>query len=487
MTETKDNSEISLPPDASFGAEGAERLSGSVFLTLCAILVFSTVAFGAVDTWALGFLCIGAAFIVFLVFWGAWKTRRLIFSDDLLQLPLVGLILIGVIQLLPLRSADVSGQLLSVPAVSSLSLAPYATRLAVIQLIVYLVFFAAALLVIDNRERLKKTVLLIVVFGSVMAFFGILQRLSNPEAIYGVRPTLQAIPFASFVNQHHFAAFMEMTIALPLALFFGNATKRDKRLLLIIAAVLMGVAVIFTSSRGGFLSLLGVLGFIIAANMLGKSDHKGEAESADVEKAGKYRRNFALIGGGIALILVLIGLVLLLGGDQSLLRGTGLTSSSADLTGGRFHFWEVALKVFRDHPLIGSGLDSFGTVFPHYDSWNGQFRVEQAHNDYLQILSDGGIPAFLSVLAFIFLLFKRSLRVIGESENRFRRSTAIGALAGCFGVLLHSFFDFPLRTPSNGFFFLTLTVLATASIHYPVRHRRRRRRSAKDDETEGED
>ncbi|MBA3692276.1 MAG: hypothetical protein H0W77_02380, partial [Acidobacteria bacterium] len=64
-------------------------------------------------------------------------------------------------------------------------------------------------------------------------------------------------------------------------------------------------------------------------------------------------------------------------------------------------------------------------------------------------------------------------------SDRFRRSTAVGALAGCFGILIHSFFDFPLRTPSNAFFFLTLTILATASIT-PLKVSRKKRSEKND-------
>ncbi|MGH9818565.1 MAG: hypothetical protein ACRD43_00240, partial [Pyrinomonadaceae bacterium] len=45
-----------------------------------------------------------------------------------------------------------------------------------------------------------------------------------------------------------------------------------------------------------------------------------------------------------------------------------------------------------------------------------------------------------------------------------QRSITIGALAGCFGILIHSFLDFPLRTPANMFFFLILTALAIVRI-----------------------
>jgi O-antigen ligase len=293
-----------------------------------------------------------------------------------------------------------------------------------------------------------------------MAFYGILQDLANLEAIYNLRLTNQANPFASFVNRHHFAGFMEMTIGVTLGLLFGKATENNKRIFLIIAVVIMGIALILTNSRGGMLSLLGVITFVVAVNLIRKPTSEVNSPIADGKN---YLRNFAFIGGGLALILVLFGTVLLLGGDESLLRGIGL-QDQADISSGRIHFWQIALRIFFDYPILGAGLDAFGVAFTRYDTWSGMYRVEQAHNDYLQILADAGILGFACVAAFIYLLFKKGLRTIRESSDRFRRSAAVGALAGCFGILIHSFFDFPLRTPSNAFFFFTLTALATVSI-----------------------
>ena len=449
--------------DAEIVSEKPSRLSAAIFVLLCVIPVISAVAYGAVDVWALGFLTIFVGAMAILWIAESFLKKEFWFSTNPLQIPLFGLILIGLIQLLPLRSSNISSDLLSIAATNSLSLDAYSTRFAVIQLIVYFVFFAVALCFINNQKRLQRIVLVVIIFGSIMAFFGILQSLANLEAIYGLRPSPQAQPFASFVNRHHFAAFMEMTIGLTLALLFGKALKRDKNLLLIIAAVIMGIALILTSSRGGFLSLLGVIGFVIAANLLKKEDG---------EKATNYRRNFAFIGGGIALLLVLFGAVFLLGGDESLLRGVGLQNAQADISNGRTHFWSVALKIFLDYPILGAGLNAFGTVFPQYDTQNGIFRVEQAHNDYLQMLTEAGILGFTCITAFIFLLFKKGVQTVSKTTDSFRRNTAIGALAGCFGILIHSFFDFPLRTPSNAFFFLILAVLATASISSPKIYRK---------------
>ncbi len=445
-------------------SEKNTRLNGIIFALLCGVLFFSTIAFGAVDVWALGILSFVAALIIVLWSIDSWKQGEFSFSSNLLQLPVLGLILIGLIQLLPLRSFEISAELLSVSPVRSLSLAPYETRLAIIQFVVYLVFFAAAYLVLNNEKRLRKMVYIITVFGAVMAFFGILLRLAgSDELIYGLRQSFQANPFGSFINKHHFAAFMEMTIALPLALLFGKATHSDKRVLLIIASVIMGMAILFTSSRGGFLSLLGVVGFIVAANILKKKRDSDESPSS--EKNQSFRRNFTLIGGGLALIIVIFGIVSYLTNDSTLDRVITMQTGHDDISNGRIHFWNIAWQIFKDYPILGSGLDSYGTAFSFYDTWNGTYRLERAHNDYLQILSDAGILGFLCIVSFIYLLFKQSLRVIVRAESRFRRNISIGALAGCFGILIHSFFDFPLRTNSNMFFFLTLAVLATVPIH----------------------
>ncbi|MGI9035296.1 MAG: O-antigen ligase family protein [Pyrinomonadaceae bacterium] len=436
------------------------RVKGLIFIVLCVMLVFATVAYGAVDAWAMALLSIFACFVVLLWIADSFIEKEFRFSANPLQIPILGLILIGFIQLLPLRGA-VEPDLLSIPATYSISLDPYATRFFIILLFVNLIFFAAALNFIDSRKKLRLIVFTIIIFGSLMAFFGVIQSLasSNPNSILGIRESSGALPFATFVNRHHFAAFMNMTIGLTLGLLYGGATKKDKRLLLIIALILMGIALIFTGSRGGILSLFGVVGFVVLINILQK-----DGDDEFDEKPSFFRRNFILIGGGLALILVLFGSVLMLGGDSWLMRGVGLGGGEADISNGRTHFWFVALQIILHHPILGAGLDAFGAAFPQYDTWNGNFRVEQAHNEYLQILADAGIFGFLCVAAFIYFLFKKGLRIVRTSGDVFRKSVATGALAGCFGILIHNFFDFPLRTSSNGLFFLMLAALATISI-----------------------
>ncbi len=447
---------------SSFLPEGEvpSRLNQAIVVFIYAILVFSTIVYGAVDTGALSILAIFSAGIVALWCADSWRRRRSRLSPSVLQLPIIGLIAIGLIQLLPIGNSGASA-ILNIEPVTALTLDPYSTRFFVIRLLLCLIFFAASLTFIDSHRRIKSTVIFIVIFGSIMAFFGILQFLAKPDAIYGLRPSPQAIPFGSYMNQHHFAALMEMISGLALGLLLGLKMTRDKKLLLGIASVLMGISIILTGSRGGMLSFLAVIGFVAITSAFNNNDVSAVNDSSAPRKI-KWRTTG--ITGVFALVLVIFGMVFLLGGDGSAFRGVGLQNTSDDVTSGRSRFWGVAAKIFLDHPFIGAGLDAFGVAFTKYDTSNGAFRVEQAHNDYLQILADAGIVGFLCVVAFIFLLFKRSLSTISKAADPFRRAAATGALAGCFGILIHSFFDFPLRTPANSFFFLILVVIATVKV-----------------------
>jgi O-antigen ligase len=177
----------------------------------------------------------------------------------------------------------------------------------------------------------------------------------------------------------------------------------------------------------------------------------------------------------LALIIGLFVGVVLLGGESALSRFVG-TVNTDDPTTGRAHFWSVTLDIIRADPVLGSGLGAFGVVYTKYDSRNGMFRLEQAHNDYLQVLADGGLVGAGLALFFVAMLFRIAFDRC-NSRDDFRRGVAIGAISGCFAVLIHSFFDFTLHTTSNALLFLVVAALATLDSRVEELKRRRRSRT----------
>ena len=410
-----------------------------IILMLCLAVVTTTLAFGTVHSWALAVFALSAGVVLALWMLDAWRTRVLRVSKNFLQLPLVGLFAVGLVQLLPLGGAqDLGG---AAPA-RPLSFDPYATRL-------------------------------VVVFGFLLGVYGLMQHFLNPTTIFWIRQPPQALPFGPYINRHHFAGYMELTLAMPLGLMFAGAVERDRVLLYAFASAMMAIALVMTNSRGGILSMVCEILFLAA--LAATARRRGRRE--EVEDAGGRVRAAALrVGLGFAMIVAVFIGVLYFGGEDALSRLVG-TANADDPTTGRAHFWQGTVGIIKDHPVLGAGLGAFGAVYPRYDTAGGTYRLEQAHNDYLQILSDAGVVGALLGLAFLVVLFRQGVRRI-QSHDRFRRGVALGALAGCAGVLVHSFFDFTLHTTANALLFLVLAALATVNgrVEEPDKPRRRRRR-----------
>ncbi|HKO45964.1 MAG TPA: O-antigen ligase family protein [Pyrinomonadaceae bacterium] len=445
------------------------------FLTICLAIILSALAYGTVHYWALALFFLGAVAVVILWVVDSWNLGTIRLNRNPLQFPLIGMLLLGIVQLLPLRSPGASG--LSVPFVKSLSLDPYSTRLVLVQTCALLIYFGATLVFTDTPKRLRILVRTIIIFGFLLAIFGLTQSFTSPNKIYWLREMAQATPFGPFINRHHFAGYMELALALPLGLLASGSVAREKRIIYAFVAGLMAVALLMTNSRGGLISLGAEILFIAVIGFGVKKRNKNISSITHGIKSVAVRATLAL---GLVVALM-VGLAAL-GGEDALNRVVG-TVNSEDPTTGRLHFWDVTVDIIKSHPIIGTGLGAFGVVYTGYDSRNGLYRLEQAHNDYLQVLSDGGIVGALLGLFFIVNLFRLGF-MRRESRDEFRRGVATGAMAGCFAVLVHSFFDFTLHTPANALLFLVLCALATMNGRVEdvqnrrKTHRRRDRRTS---------
>ena len=448
------------------------------FLVICVAIVLSALAYGTVHYWALALFNLGGLTILVLWVVDAWSLGNFRINRNALQLPLIGLIVLGLVQLLPLRTVS-SGGATTIGLANSLSLDPNSTRLVLVQLVTLLIYFAATLVFTDTPHRLRVLVRTIMIFGFLLAIFGLTQSFTSPTKVYWIRELNQSTAFGPFINRHHFAGYMELTIALPLGLLFAGAVDKEKRIIYLFVAGLMGVALVMTASRGGIISLVAEILFLVVVTAIWRRPSERRRRG---QKSQRFKRVAARLGMAGALLVGLFLGVILLGGEFSINRFIDSVNTD-DPTTGRAHFWAVTLDIIKAHPLLGTGLGAFGVIYTRYDSRNGLYRLEQAHNDYLQIFSDAGIVGAALALIFVVLLFYKAL-VRARSRDDFRRGVALAALSGCFAVLVHSFFDFTLHTTSNALLFLVLAAIATMNGRVEDAPRQRRRRSSSTDSTD---
>jgi O-antigen ligase len=99
----------------------------------------------------------------------------------------------------------------------------------------------------------------------------------------------------------------------------------------------------------------------------------------------------------------------------------------------------------KDNWLLGSGIGSFRRLYPQYEDQAAVTTtfVNHAHNDYLEILLETGIPGLLTLLLFLLWWAGRAVRV---ARMRAIFPCAWAAVIGSAALLLHSLVDYPLRT-----------------------------------------
>ena len=128
----------------------------------------------------------------------------------------------------------------------------------------------------------------------------------------------------------------------------------------------------------------------------------------------------------------------------------------------RLDIWRDSLVILKDHPL-GIGLGNFKQIYPVYNvSRISDIRFLYAHNDYLPLLVEAGIPGFLALVSGFFFFLGKSIKKIKQMKphhDPLRFFLAVGALSGLVSIAFHSFFDFNLHMPANLIYFVTLMAI----------------------------
>ncbi|HEX7974699.1 MAG TPA: O-antigen ligase family protein, partial [Anaerolineales bacterium] len=171
-------------------------------------------------------------------------------------------------------------------------------------------------------------------------------------------------------------------------------------------------------------------------------------------------------GAWVALGVVLIALIALrwrwgwVGFPLGLLAGIGLASvfgftrlieimaASATIGGldGRAEIWSRALYMIRDFPFTGIGMGSFGKVadslYPFFLYSPGS--VPHAHNLFLQIAVDLGIPGLIAWTATLVLMIASAWKVYQVGRRAGVGWTAglgAGLLCSQVALVVHGLFD----------------------------------------------
>jgi O-antigen ligase len=116
--------------------------------------------------------------------------------------------------------------------------------------------------------------------------------------------------------------------------------------------------------------------------------------------------------------------------------------------------------MFQRKPVLGWGLGVFPTVYPKYRTFYTNVFVNQAHNDYLQLLIETGAIGFAIMLWFLITAYYRASKKLENWTHDPNGALALAAMLGITGLAVHSLVDFNLQIPANAALFYVLCVVA---------------------------
>ncbi|MGA7752693.1 MAG: O-antigen ligase family protein [Candidatus Sulfotelmatobacter sp.] len=412
------------------------------------LLMFGPLAFGAVEPWSIFLVEAGSVLLTLLWLAKQWLDGEIDIVWNPLFLPMGGFAVLILTQLIfgltAYRHDSISQAMLY---------CAYAM----------LCFLTTQSLVRSSQAR--KIAVILALYGFAVAAFALLQGVAPNGKLYWIRePRMGGWIYGSYVNHNHYAGLMELLIPIPLVISMTHLVHEKERLAAGVAAAIMVGTVFLSGSRGGMIAILvELIAFAIVVF--------------------RKQKGIRIAISAVAFVVVLVSLLAWLGGKELTSRVSSIsTEAHSEISGGvRLSIDRDGLKMFRHKPILGWGLGTFPVVYPQFRSFYTNFFVNEAHNDYLQLLAEMGLVGFGLMIWFVVLGYRRALRKIKNWNSDVSCATTLACTLGFTGILVHSFFDFNLQIPANAALFYVFCSIAAAP---PLLQRSKKRRPVAADEEE---
>jgi hypothetical protein len=293
-----------------------------------------------------------------------------------------------------------------------LSAYPFATKTAIVRFATFLAVFLTAFCLFQDHAVRRWFRSAMLWFAFVVSIWATLQTFTSNGRIFWIFPSgYTGYVMGPIVYHNHWAAFVE--VVLPFALY--QAFRREANSLLYAGmAAALYASVIASASRAG--AALTTAEIVIVALLMASRG----------------------VATGRALGRAFLRMVILFAAFTAVAGWTHVWDRfrMPDPMQGRREFNISTLHLIADHPLAGSGLGTWPTVYPRYAIIDVGAFANQAHDDWLQFAAEGGIPFGLVIFSLFFWCLAPAFRTIWG--------------LGVVSVFLHAAVDYPFSRPALG-------------------------------------
>lgn len=427
---TVNRTEPWILPGARWHAAARVLLLGTLFA--------APLAYGAVLPWAWSTLTVLATVLLFLWAIGCVQKGTARISWSPLYLPASLFLLLGAIQYFGHLTVD-----------------RVDTREALLKLVTDLIFFfLAGQLWANNSEKgLVALGFAVAVYTFLLSAAAILQFFagSAPSYLNYWRTHSLNGAFGPYVNRDHYAGFMVLLIPLVASYALARRAEQSKRGLYGLAVILPIGSLLLTGSRGGFVSLLAEI--LILGAILVRSD------------PASGRRGLMSLGAlAVTAAAVLFFWIDPGGVSKHLGQVVNLSITQEESYTLRASVALDSLRVIGDHPWIGSGLGSFETAYPRFQTIPSDLKWNHAHNDFVETLVESGLVGGLLMVAALAVFVRFAFKDLSRKLHHEVGWIRFGAAVGCCGLLVQSLCDFNLRNPATAAWFAVCVGISVGQV-----------------------
>jgi putative inorganic carbon (HCO3(-)) transporter len=427
----------------AFGVERMMMLT-SFTVSICAVLVFSPQFMYAYSDVKLGFVAFASALLLPGIFAATWRVAR------------------GGIRWPSACFAATSGMLLLIALVSALTAVNRFEALKGVGFLAGCVGIALCGLSagVSAQEQTGKVAWLCAMATAVVGAYGILQYLGfdfvNVAAGEGEKSRYSGKFLASTLGSGVFSA-QYLCGALPLICAGMVAWCGWRRVVFGVCALLGGAHLLLAQARAGFIAL--AVGLLVFGCWL------------VLRHARTRRSRIRFVLASIAVLLIATAGAFATGLVSRFVMKPG--SAQAFSTNYRVQIWRNSLRLTEQFPWTGVGYWNFDTVLPRYASLElhtahhnpqGNERINRAHNDYLDIAAETGVPGFIAFLAVL-----GTLAAAARNLLRKRDAVMAGAVCSITAICTDSLFDFPLYNGASAGLFWLLAGLVVCEVSQGTR------------------
>jgi len=429
-------------------------LNKLVFATLVILIVIAPIPYGTVEAWwKAAFVCaIFAICTVALI--ETLKNRIERIEGASILLPMLALSLLAFLQTLSLGSRTEA----NLSVWNTISADPYQTRFFALQMLALTTLLALLYRYARTERSVRVLVYTVLAIAVASAVFGILRQTTQQETGFLLPLLKKNQGYGQFINKNHFAYLMEMAFGLGLGIILGGGVRRDRLMIYVALLLPIWTALVLANSRGGILAMLAQV--VVAVLLLISSQrdyHLPKIAQSAVVRA-------------VLLVLLVVGILFgtfWVGGDR---LATNFEAATSEITytptsagASRNEIWRATLKMFAAHPIVGVGLGAYWIGITAYHDASGLMTPQEAHNDYLELLSSGGLVG-LALGIWFAVAVVRKIRQNLLVDTGYKHAVRLGAVLGITGVAAHSLVDFGLHIMANAIVFIVLIMIATSRI-----------------------